>query len=285
MNENKYNILSLFSNIGVSEAYMKVDGFNVVVANELIPRRAKIYSDIYPSTQMIIGDIKNEEIYSNIIESSKELNVNVVIATPPCQGMSTIGTMDEKDDRNQLTVKIINVVKDLEPAYVMIENVPNFINTTINYNSHDILLTDLIKQELSNKYKISINIINTEDYGIPQSRERMIILLSKNNISEWQIPEKETKKVTLMDAIASLPMIDPYVKDITQQERNKLFPFYEERRKRALEISEWNEPPVHVYRQVYAMMHTPTGTSAFDNIPEFRPKKIDGTYVKGYKNT
>ena len=55
--------------------------------------------------------------------------------------------------------------------------------------------------------------------------------------------------------------------------------------KKALSISKWHNPPKHVKRQIVTMMHTPTGETAFNNKEEYKPKKQDGTPVKGYKNT
>ena len=56
------NVVSLFANIGIGEAYLKGLGFNVVVANELEPRRVEIYRQIYPDTEMICGDITDEGV-------------------------------------------------------------------------------------------------------------------------------------------------------------------------------------------------------------------------------
>ena len=52
----------------------------------------------------------------------------------------------------------------------------------------------------------------------------------------------------------------------------------------ALNISEWNKPPIHVKRQIITMMYTPTGLSAFDN-EMYKPKKMNGDLIKGFKNT
>ena len=87
--------LSLFANIGIAEAYLHRLGFNVVVANELDPRRATIYKSIYPSTNMICGDITDKDIYKSIIDASKKSKVDFILATPPCQGMSTAGKLDK----------------------------------------------------------------------------------------------------------------------------------------------------------------------------------------------
>ena len=63
-------ILSLFANIGVAEAYLKEIGFDVVVANELIERRAILYSKIYPETHMICGDITDDVIRNQIVDEA-----------------------------------------------------------------------------------------------------------------------------------------------------------------------------------------------------------------------
>jgi DNA (cytosine-5)-methyltransferase 1 len=198
--------------------------------------------------------------------------------------MSTAGEQNENDERNKLILPAIDSIKQLLPSYALIENVPNFINTFIEYNGKRTLLTDIVKEELGNDYNISVNIINVDNYGVPQSRERMIILLSKKGLNEWEIPNKEPIKVTLRDAIGWIPEIDPFVKDLSTEVFYEKFPKYEERKNAALAISKWNIPPVHVYRQVEAMQFTPSGQSAFDN-PIHKPIKKDGTFVKGYRNT
>ena len=282
----KHKILSLFANIGVAEAYLEEIGFPVLVANELIKRRADLYKKIYPASKMICGDITNFEIYKEIIRESKNAGVDIILATPPCQGMSTVGQLDEDDERNYLVLPVINAIKEIKPQYAIIENVPNFVSTSIFYEGERKNLVDIINNELKNIYKISIQIINTADYGVPQSRDRMIILMTRNDVKgEWTIPAKDDAIVTMKDAIGWIPTIDPFVKDLPKEEFENKFPLYEERKKMALKISRWNIPPVHIYRQVKAMQYTPTGKSAFDNKPEHRPIKEDGSFVKGYHNT
>ncbi|MCI6977452.1 MAG: DNA cytosine methyltransferase [Lachnospiraceae bacterium] len=277
--------VSLFANIGVAEAYLSDVGIDVVVANELIDRRAKLYSQIYPDTKMICGDITDEKIFDDIAETCIEKGVEILMATPPCQGMSTAGPQDEDDVRNSLICPVIRMIQKLKPKYVFIENVPMFYNTEIIYDGIKILIPDLIEKELKGQYRINKYIIDTKDYSVPQTRERAILLLSrKDQKKEWVLPPKDSKIVTMRDAIGDLPILDPYVKDITEEERRKMFPHYEERLKEAKRISYWHIPPHHVKRQVIAMQHTPTGCTAFDN-PVFFPVKENGEAVKGYHNT
>ena len=278
-------ILSLFANIGVAEAYLRDIGIEVSVANELIERRAKLYSSIYPETKMIAGDITNDVVFSQIIKAAREEMVDCIMATPPCQGMSTAGQLDENDERNRLVIPVIKAIHILKPNYIFIENVPNFFNTSIQVNDKNILIPDYINDELGNEYEIHKYIINTKDYSVPQVRERAIFLITKMGLDNiWLLPNPDKKVITMRDAIGNIPSIDPFIKDISKEEREAMFPEYEVKKKRALKISRWNIPPHHVKRQVISMMHTPTGQTAFDNKKYF-PVKENGTPVKGYRNT
>ena len=85
--------------------YLDRIGIEVKVANEFVPSRAKMYSSIYPHTNMICGDINDPLVFSRIMRSSLDEGVDIVIATPPCQGMSTAGEQDEDDERNKLILR------------------------------------------------------------------------------------------------------------------------------------------------------------------------------------
>lgn len=279
-------ILSLFSGIGVAEAQLADAGFNVLVANEYDKRRAELYSQLYPETNMINGDITRTDIYKKIIIESKKNDINVLMATPPCQGMSTAGQKLSDDERNRLIIPVIEIVKEILPEYILIENVPLFLKTTIEIDGEDILIPDLIEKELGKIYTIKPYIANTEDYGVPQSRNRAIMLMTKknNNNKEWLLPKKDETIVTMHDAIGHLPSLDPFVTDVTADELIEIFPKYHERAEQALKISKYHKAPHHVKRQIVAMQHTETGKSAFQN-EFYYPRKINGEPVKGYNNT
>lgn len=283
---SKINAMSLFANIGVAEAYFEEIGVNVTVANELIKRRAALYQKIYPKTQMVCGDIFSDTVQEQLVQLATATNVELIMATPPCQGMSTAGRQEIDDYRNTLFLPVVKLVKTIRPRYVFIENVPLFLQTTILYNGERKHITNIIAEELGNQYEIICNVANTADYGVPQTRERAIILMTrKDQPVKWVMPAPEEKQVTMRDAIGNLPSIDPFIRDISKDELLEMFPQYYEREKAALQISPWNFPPHHVKRQVEVMIHTPTGQSAFANPDKYKPKKENGTAVRGYFNT
>ncbi len=279
------NVVSLFANIGIGEAYLQSLGFDVVVANELEQKRADIYRQIYPNTEMICGDITDPNTYSKILEASSKHKIDVIMATPPCQGMSTAGKQDKLDERNNLFLYAIKLIQDIKPDYFIFENVPGFMTTSICYKNEIRLIPDVVKELLRTTYSMSFNIIDAQDYGVPQSRSRMILLGTRRKVAhKWIMPESEPKVKTLKDAIGDLPIVDPFIYDVTEEEMLKVFPKYKAREKAALKISPWHIPPHHILRQVITMQHTPTGCSAFDN-EKYKPRKKNGEIVKGFHNT
>lgn len=287
MLKNKIKALSLFANVGIAETYLSEIGIDVVLANEIDPKRVKFYKHLYPSTNIIEGDITKDTIKKEIIQYSKNLNIEMVIATPPCQGMSTAGKKDKLDLRNSLICDAIDIINEIKPKYIFLENVSEQINTKIIYNGELMLIPDYLHLKLDPFYNFAKeNVVDSANYGVAQFRERAIFLLTRKDVGFiWEMPPKESKIVTLKDIIGDLPPLDPLIYDIPYEEHLKYFPLYEERKKEALSISKWHFPPKHVFRQVIAMSHTPTGKTAFDNIDKFKPKKTNGDFVKGFKNT
>lgn len=272
----------MFSNVGMAETYFEEMGINVVVANEKVDVRAKFYKHLYPNVQMVVGDITDAKIFNEVVKSSINKNVEMIVATPPCQGMSCAGRKDPKDPRNFLIYYAVEAIKKIKPKFVIIENVPMQQHTQIIYNGEYVFIPDYIEKELGNYYRINKNrIVNTMDYGIPQSRRRYIYLMvEKSENITWEFPKKEGNVITMKDAIGDLPSLDPCIREKNEKWR---FPDYEKKREEGLKVSKWHYPPVHSWRQVEWMMHTPSGTSAFKN-ETFYPK-TKGRRIKGAPRT
>lgn len=274
--------LSLFANVGIGETYLSEIGVDIVVANELLSERARFYQHLHPECNMICGDITKPEVYKAIISESRSKNIDFILATPPCQGMSIAGQMQPEDARNYLITYVIDAIRDLAPNYVMMENVFMQLQTTINYNGKRVLIPEIIQLILGDDYNINQKIIDTKFYGVPQQRKRAIILLSKKSLKkQWLFPEEDKKIVTLQQAIGNLPSLDPLIRE---SEYRGIFPEYEAKRKKGLEVSKWHYARPHVWRNVEVMMHTPSGFTARKN-PIFFPKKKDGTMVGGAPRT
>ncbi len=270
---------SLFSNVGIAETYFNELGIDVVVANELLPERAKFYQHLYPETKMITGDITDSGIYAEVVKEANKHNIDFLIATPPCQGMSVAGNRNPYDERNSLIKYAIDFALDTKPKYILLENVIQQLKTPIQYHDEKMLIPDYIKERLGNDYYINKEQkINAMDYGVPQSRKRAIFLLvRKDKKFKWEFPVKNKKIITLREAIGNLPMLNPIIKE--KEFKNKL-------KKITLNnnVSKFHRSPTHAWRHIECMIHTPTGESAWDN-KIYYPKKADGSPSKGYNTT
>lgn len=272
--------LSLFANVGIAETYLEEIGIDVVVANELITERANFYRHLYPNCNMIDGDITDESIFNQIIENSQKEKIDLIIATPPCQGMSIAGDMNPYDERNSLVKYAIDAVDILKPKFVLIENVVQQLTTPIEYNGVEMMIPDYIETRLGKQYYINQEkIINTMDYGIPQMRKRAIILLSRKDTGiKWEFPTKENKVILLEEALEGIPDLWPIIRE--KEYRNVLPSNTGE----ALSFHKWHKPPHHVWRNVECMLYTSTGNTAFDNV-KYYPKRKDGKKISGYNTT
>lgn len=271
--------LSLFANVGIAETYLSSIGLDVVVANELEPERARFYSHLYPDCNMICGDITDKTVYNKVIETAKQEGVEFIIATPPCQGMSIAGHNSPYDERNSLVKYAVDAIADLKPKYVFLENVPQQMDTPIEYMGKEMLIPAYIRERLGDKYTFNTEVVtNSMYFGVPQMRRRAIFLLVRKDISfTWEFPEKE-EIVTLEEAFAGIPDLWP---DIREKEYRGILPANTEE---ALSFHRWHKPPCHVWRNVECMLHTPSGNTAFDN-EFYYPKKTNGDRVKGYDTT
>ncbi|MDI9347785.1 MAG: DNA cytosine methyltransferase [Methylacidiphilales bacterium] len=256
--------VSLFSSAGIGEAFFKDIGVRIIVANELLEDRAKLYSKLYSDTKMIAGDILDKKIFKSILEHSGN-NVDFLISTPPCQGMSMAGkNRDQKtmlnDQRNHLVFKIIDFINIKKPKYILIENVPNFLKLKLPFKNNLLTLEQILSSLYGKDYEIEARVMDTSEYGVPQKRKRAIIKMHKKGL-QWAWPTKEKSK-TVKEAIGHLPSLEA-------NQKSKL---------------SWHFARKHADNHILWMKNTPTGKSAFENKKYF-PKKDNGETIKSYMTT
>jgi len=263
--KKKIKAISLFSGAGIDELLLNETSIEIVVANELISKRAECYSYFYPDTEMICGDITNSIVKKKIIDRAKSKGAVMLIATPPCQGLSTLGknknqTHYESDGRNFLILETFSVIDDCNFDYILFENVPRFLDMYFPYGGKYLHIVDILGIKYSNKYNIEADVLDAKDYGICQTRPRVFIRMYKKGL-RWMLPEKE-KEIPLFKAIGHLPSLE------------------------AGEASgiPWHFAKTHNERAILALRHTAPGKSAIYN-EIYYPKKPDGSRIKGFHNT
>lgn len=261
----KIKAISLFSSAGIGELNLHKGNLEFVGANELIKKRADCYSFFYPRTKMFQGSITDDALKSKMISFAKRQEVKVLIATPPCQGFSSVGKNKlqehfEVDRRNFLVLEVFDFIEQLDLDYILIENVPRFLKMYFPYNGELLLLSDILRLKYYHKYNIDIAILDAKFLGVAQSRPRAIIRLWKKHL-KWNLPKTEDI-IPLKEVIGHLPSLG-------NGEKSNI---------------KWHYVPKIRDSIEEALKHTETGTSAMKN-EVYYPKKENGEKISGFHNT
>ena len=219
INKVPLTYVSLFSSAGVGCYGFKQAGFECIATNEIIERRLNIqkynkkckYNSGYISGDITLQETK-QKVFNELKMWKEKENINkldVLIATPPCQGMSTANYKKGNEiNRNSLVVEAIHIIKELEPRVFVFENVRAFLTTMcIDKDEEQLSIESCINKNLSNKYNIFGKVINFMEYGVPSSRPRTIVigtLKSEMNMSPLNIFPLKSSIVTVRDAIGDL---------------------------------------------------------------------------------
>lgn len=172
------NAIDLFSGAGGLHLGFERAGYNIKLCidnNDLVE---KTHKRNFPNIPMINRDINNvptEEIKTYLGGE----RVDVVIGGPPCQGFSTIGKRVSsnpekrvgKDPRNELVLTYAKLIKELQPKFIVMENVKGIL--TLQNGDY---LKNVLKLLKDAGYNVDYKLINMADYGVPEIRERVIIL-------------------------------------------------------------------------------------------------------------
>ncbi|MBW8001157.1 MAG: DNA (cytosine-5-)-methyltransferase [Planctomycetes bacterium] len=225
----KLTYISLFSNAGIGCYGFKQAGFNCVATNELLEERLSIqkYNDKCKfQSGYICGDITKPEIKNKIFDEistwrleEKVKDIDVVIATPPCQGISVANHKKKNEiNRNSLIVESLILTREINPKFFIFENVRGFLKAICRDKNGELKpIKDAIEFHLGN-YNIIHSVINFLDYGNPSSRTRTLILGVRKDLSEITpldiFPESEKlptlrKSIGHFKKLSKMGEIDP----------------------------------------------------------------------------
>jgi DNA (cytosine-5)-methyltransferase 1 len=209
--------VTLFSSSGIGCYGFKKQGYKCVATNELRPERLDIQKrnkicDM--DSGYVLGDISDlgikDKIYSEIDKWKRKGNdkVDVVFATPPCQGISVINHKKNEHEikRNSLVVDSIEIVKTIKPRVFIFENVMAFQKTMCTtFDGKSVPIGQHINESLGDDYIITGRILNLMNYGSNSSRTRTLVVgvhkSYRNSITPYDLfPEYRVEK-TLRDVI------------------------------------------------------------------------------------
>lgn len=202
---SKYNVVDLFSGVGgLSYGFSKMPEFNILAANEIEKDISIAYTLNHPNVAMLNCDINQltEEKFQEILKGKR---VDLIVGGPPCQSYSTLGKR-QMDERANLFMQYKRILTILNPKAFVFENVSGILSMDKGR------LFERIKSEFESLgYQLKYKLLDAVDYGVPQHRERVILVGFKGeNKFEYPQPthgEGLKSYITLEEAIGDLPAI------------------------------------------------------------------------------
>jgi DNA (cytosine-5)-methyltransferase 1 len=275
--------VELFAGAGGLSIGLENAGFRVVLANEIEKDFAETFKTNHPETHVINQDIAK-------VDFRKELsllgykNVTLLSGGPPCQGFSTVGSKIANDPRNALFFEFLRAVSELNPSYILFENVSGFKKM---YGG--IAYRTLLAELDTLGYLTTSGVLEASDYGLPQKRQRTIVLGWRKGLNKVELPEpthssdvglfSKKKKIGLVEAISDLPPLnsgqfsDKYLKNPENEYQKKM-------RNGSASLTEHNCTDYgEKMKEILSLI--PVGGSVFDLPLRLRPKSyFNNTYAR-----
>jgi len=196
--ENMPTVVSLFSGCGGSDAGLHAAGFQVLMANDILPYARDAYLANLPETDYKLDNIEN---ITNFPEAE------LLAGCYPCQGFSQGGVREPGRPINYLYREFARVLRHIRPKAFIVENVSGMIRSNFRH-----LLEDQIKIFSESEYIVKFKVLNAVDFGVAQERKRIFIVGIRNDLGvEYEFPEpthgpgREHNHLTIQDMINDLP--------------------------------------------------------------------------------
>lgn len=196
----KINVLDLFCGAGGLSYGFERAGYDILLGIDNDAMALKTFELNHKGAKSICGDITEIEYKRDIEPKLDGKSIDVIVGGPPCQGFSLSGPRNFEDPRNKLYLSYIRLVEEIKPRAFVIENVPGLIS----------LFKGEVKDNIIEKftvmgYRVTCKILCASDYGVPQSRKRVVFVGLKNGTEDFSYPNPNEKVITCEMALSDLP--------------------------------------------------------------------------------
>lgn len=172
--------LALFSGCGGMSLGFKNAGFFVPGYLEIVEPARITYEKNFPGTVCLGHDVRS--IDNKEIKNWHRAfgHVDVLFGGPPCQGFSLTGKRDRSDPRNELYLHFARIANELRPSLCVLENVR--LLTSMKAPDGSLVIDSVEKAFEDIGYTCTHQVLNAQDYGVPQSRERVFVVARRDDI-------------------------------------------------------------------------------------------------------
>ncbi|MCH7269556.1 DNA (cytosine-5-)-methyltransferase [Burkholderia gladioli] len=192
--------VSLFTGCGGSDAGLVDAGFEVLMANDILPYARDVYLANHPDTDYYLGDVAKVKAFPS---------AELLVGCYPCQGFSQGGARDADRNINYLYLEFLRALRQIRPKAFIVENVSGMRRSTYKH-----LLDDQIAKFSAagrHGYHVQAALLNAQDFGVPQERKRILIVgIRKDLRVEYTFPTPThgvggKRIVTIGDALKGMP--------------------------------------------------------------------------------
>jgi len=216
--ERKYTCVDLFSGAGgLSKGFLDA-GYDVVLGVDFDDAALKTFSENHGNAVAMKLDLFDHTNIEKIVQFIQERNIelDVLVGGPPCQGFSYAGPLDINDRRNFLYLAMVKLTEALKPKAVIVENVLGMIE------AHGGLGAKRIIDDFTRiGYRMKSKLLYAPEYGVPQIRKRVFFVGLRDAEEDFCFPEPRLRPdqfVTCEDAISDLPSLQTDDGDIIRGE-------------------------------------------------------------------
>lgn len=196
---NKIVLVSLFTGAGGLDLGFKKAGFHTIWANEFDPTIWRTFEYNFPKTKLDKRSIVD-------VPSSEIPTATGIIGGPPCQSWSIAGAgRGINDKRGQLFYEYVRVLKDKRPTFFLAENVSGMLSS-----KHKGVFLEILSQMENLGYNVVYDLLNANDYDVPQDRKRVIIVGYHKKLGKtFEFPQRLPYRPVLKDSIWDLGEAKP----------------------------------------------------------------------------
>jgi DNA (cytosine-5)-methyltransferase 1 len=198
-------VISTFAGGGGSSLGYKWAGFKELLAIDFDKNAVETFRANFPDVPIWERDIRTVQT-NEILELCKIKvgELDVFDGSPPCQGFSTAGKRQVKDERNDLFKPYANLIKELQPKVFVMENVSGMIKGKMKGK-----FLEIMKVLKGMNYNVKVKLMNAKYYEVPQSRERLIFIGVRNDLNvESTFPTPLNKIITVREVLSGLINIE-----------------------------------------------------------------------------
>lgn len=170
--DNTPTVISTFAGAGGSSLGYSMAGFRELLAVEWDNNAVETFKVNFPDVPVYHGDIAQLSVEQVLSQTGlKPGELDVFDGSPPCQGFSTAGRRALDDPRNQLFREYVRLLRGLQPKVFVMENVSGMVKGKMK-----VVFWEILQELRASGYKVSARVLNTMYFGVPQARERVIII-------------------------------------------------------------------------------------------------------------